>query len=120
MPDLNHVALAVEDPWRALRFYRDVVGVDGVVHEEEYGYVITTPAGLAFTLLRGRPPTAGGEFHLGVLLANGDAVRAKRKHLASLGIAELEWWDEPGYVSVKVADPDGYTVEIAWDEKYPG
>ena len=29
----------------------------------------------------------------------------KRSELNSLGVPEVEWWDEPGYVSVKVADP---------------
>jgi hypothetical protein len=33
-------------------------------------------------------------------------------------VSEVEWSDEPGYVSVKVRDPDGYVVEIAWDEKH--
>ena len=50
-------------------------------------------------------------------LPDGDAVRAQRAALRSLGVPELEWSDKPGYVSVKVRDPDGYTIEIAWDER---
>jgi catechol 2,3-dioxygenase-like lactoylglutathione lyase family enzyme len=119
VPELNHLALAVRDPRRSLHFYSNAIGVEGVVREEEYGFVLTTPKGLAFTLFKGSPPTDHGEFHIGVSLPDGDAVRAQRAVLRSLGVAELEWWDEPGYVSVKVRDPDGYTVEIAWDEKYP-
>jgi hypothetical protein len=30
----------------------------------------------------------------------------------------MEWSDKSGYVSVKVQDPDGYVVEIVWDEHY--
>jgi hypothetical protein len=26
------------------------------------------------------------------------------------------WWDEPDYVSVKFRDPDGYVVEVSWDD----
>ena len=118
MPDLDHLALAVRDPSRSLRFYRETIGVQGAVREEEYGFVITTPAGVAFTLFEGVPPTDHGEFHIGVSLPDGDAVRGRREELRALGLAELEWSDEPGYVSVKVRDPDGYAVEIAWDEKH--
>jgi len=118
VPELNHLALAVRDPRRSLHFYRETIGVEGVVREEDYGFVITTRKGIAFTLFKGLPPTEDGEFHIGVSLPGGDAVRARRAVLQSVGVPELEWSDEPGYVTVKVRDPDGYTVEIAWDEKY--
>jgi catechol 2,3-dioxygenase-like lactoylglutathione lyase family enzyme len=118
VPELNHLALAVRDPRRSLHFYCDAIGVEGVVREEEYGFVITTPKGVAFTLFEGSPPTDDGEFHIGVSLPDGEAVRARRAALRSLGVSEIDWSDEAGYVSVKVRDPDGYTVEIAWDEKY--
>jgi catechol 2,3-dioxygenase-like lactoylglutathione lyase family enzyme len=101
-----------------LRFYRDTIGVEGAVREESYGFVITTAEGVSFTLFEGQPPNDHGEFHVGVCLANGDAVREKRQALHGAGVPEVEWWDEPGYVSMKVRDPDGYAVEIAWDETY--
>ena len=118
VPRLNHVALAVRDTSRSLRFYRDTIGVEGAVREESYGFVITTAEGLSFTLFEGEPPNNHGEFHIGVCLADGEAVRAKRRELHAADVPELEWWDEAGYVSMKVRDPDGYAVEIAWDEKY--
>jgi catechol 2,3-dioxygenase-like lactoylglutathione lyase family enzyme len=120
MPLLDHLALAVTDPRRSLDFYRNVVGVDGVVRAEPYGFVITTPSGVAFTLFEGRPAADVGEFHFGVSLPDGDTVRARREELRAAGVPEIEWWDEHGYVSVKVRDPDGYLVEIVWDEKHPG
>jgi catechol 2,3-dioxygenase-like lactoylglutathione lyase family enzyme len=119
VPELNHLALAVSEPRRSLDFYRTTIGIEGAVREEEYGFVIVTPKGVVFTLFRGQPPTDDGEFHIGVSLPDGDAVRARRAELRSLGASEIEWSDQPGYVSVKVRDPDGYTVELAWDEKYP-
>jgi catechol 2,3-dioxygenase-like lactoylglutathione lyase family enzyme len=100
--ELNHVALAVRDPRRSLHFYRDTIGVEGVVRQEAYGFVLTTPKGVAFTLFEGSRPTDDGEFHIGVSLPDGDAVRAQRATLRSLGVPELDWSDEPGYVSVKV------------------
>jgi len=53
-----------------------------------------------------------------VCLPDGEAVRAKRQELRAAGVPETEWWDEEGYVSMKVRDPDGYGVEVAWDETY--
>jgi catechol 2,3-dioxygenase-like lactoylglutathione lyase family enzyme len=120
MARLDHLALAVHDPRRSLQFYRDTLGVEGALRVEPYGFVITTPSGLAFTLFEGEPASGIGEFHFGLSLPDGDAVRARRQELRDAGIAECEWSDEDGYVSVKVRDPDGYVVEIAWDEKHAG
>jgi hypothetical protein len=42
-------------------------------------------------------------------------VRAFRDRLVKHGIPVVEEWSEPGYVSVKCRDPDGYVVEFAWE-----
>ena len=118
MPTLDHIALAVRDPARSLAFYREILGVDGQTREEEYGFVIVTTTGLAFTLFRGEPPSDMGDFHIGVGLDDAGAVLAARERFRAQGIVEHEWCDEPGYTSVKVLDPDGYVVEVSWDEKH--
>ena len=54
--------------------------------------------------------------HFGFRAATSPAeVRAFRKRLAEGGIEIVEDSDEPGYVSVKCRDPDGYVVEFAWE-----
>ena len=115
MPTLDHVALAVREPARSLAFYRDTLGVDGEVREEEYGFVIVTTSGLSFTLFRGEPPADVGDFHVGIGLADAAAVAAAREVFRTQGVVEHEWCDGPGYASVKVLDPDGYVVEVSWD-----
>jgi catechol 2,3-dioxygenase-like lactoylglutathione lyase family enzyme len=120
VPVINHLALAVRDPRRSLAFYRDTLRVDGSVREEDYGFVVTTSNGVTFTLFRGTPPADAGEFHFGLSLADAEDVRILRDRSHELGLNEVEWWDEPGYVSMKVRDPDGYVVEIAWDAKHAG
>lgn len=117
MTGLTHVALAVSDPARSLEFYRDVIGVDGQVRTEEFGFVISTSNGVAFTLFEGQPPTNAGDFHLGVSRSDAAAVRQTRKRFQSLGLVEHDWSDEPSYTSVKVVDPDGYLVEVAWEQQ---
>jgi catechol 2,3-dioxygenase-like lactoylglutathione lyase family enzyme len=114
---LDHIALAVQDPAESLRFYRDIVGVTGPIREEDYGFVVLTGS-VSFTLFRGRPPTSTGEFHIGVSLPDAEAVRRRRQELSASGVAELEWCEEPGYVSIKIADPDGYNVELSWDREH--
>jgi catechol 2,3-dioxygenase-like lactoylglutathione lyase family enzyme len=116
MATLDHLALAVAEPARSLHFYREIIGVDGRVREEPYGYVVTTPAGLTFTLLAGSPPPAMGDFHVGVRLDDAAAVHAARARFRDLGLVEHEWTEEPGYTSVKVVDPDGYVVEVHWED----
>jgi catechol 2,3-dioxygenase-like lactoylglutathione lyase family enzyme len=116
---LDHVALAVRDPARSLAFYRDLLAIDGPVRDESYGFIITTKNGIAFTLFRGEPPPAMGDFHIGVGLPSAAAVRAARTRFRSLQLIEHEWCDEEGYVSVKIRDPDGYIVEVSWDVEDP-
>lgn len=95
MTGLTHVALAVRDPARSLEFYRDIIGIEGQVRTEDYGFVISTPNAVAFTLFRGDPPTGIGEFHLGISLPDADAVRLARARFRSTGLAEHDWWEEP-------------------------
>jgi hypothetical protein len=53
--------------------------------------------------------------HFGKRLASPEAVRRMRHRLEHDGIPIVDWWDEPGYVSVKCADSDGYVVELSWE-----
>ena len=53
--------------------------------------------------------------HFGVRLASPDEVAALRDRLARDGVEIVEEWDEPGYVSIKCLDPDGYVVEASWE-----
>ena len=53
--------------------------------------------------------------HFGVALADRDPVHALRDRLVADGVELVEQWDEPGYVSVKCRDPDGYIVEASWE-----
>ena len=118
MTDIAHLALGVRDPTRSLAFYRDVVGLEGAVREADFGFVVTTPKGISFSLIRGEPPEGLGEVHFGVALPGEEAVRTRRAELAAMGIREVDWWVEPGFVSLKIADPDGYVVEFFWGEAY--
>ena len=112
---IGHVALEVVDPDASARWYLEVLGLTATRRDEDDGVVLTDPSGLTLALLRGEPLPAAviGRVHIGCELASADDVRAARDRLS--GGRELEWWDEPGYVSLKVADPDGHHVEVFWE-----
>ena len=116
MTSIAHLALGVRDPARSLAFYRDVVGLEGAVREADFGFVVTNPTGFTFSLIRGDPPEHLGEVHFGVALPDDEAVETRRGELAAMGIPEVDWWVEAGFVSLKVADPDGYVVEFFWEQ----
>ncbi len=117
MRALNHIALVVRDPERSLQFYRDVLGLNGTIHEDAYGIVMLTN-GLLLTFLRDTSPGAADGFHIGFSLSSSSEVRDLREQLRDRGVREAEWWDEPDFVSIKMLDPDGYRVEAFWDAEH--
>jgi catechol 2,3-dioxygenase-like lactoylglutathione lyase family enzyme len=112
---IGHIAFSVVDPDASARWYLDVIGLAAERRDEDYGVVLTDASGLTLALLRGTPLPADvvDRVHVGCELGSADDVRAARQRLA--GERELEWWDEPDYVSLKVADPDGHHVELFWE-----
>jgi catechol 2,3-dioxygenase-like lactoylglutathione lyase family enzyme len=114
---ISHLALTVRDPERSRRFYVDVLGLEATAHEEEWGYRLRVADGLMFALLHGEPPPAEviGRIHFGGALPDPQAVHALRERLRAEGVEEVEWAEEGGYTSLKVADPDGYVVELSYD-----
>jgi catechol 2,3-dioxygenase-like lactoylglutathione lyase family enzyme len=114
---ITHLALNVRDPERSRHFYLDTLGLDATADTEEWGYRVRMADGLMFALLEGEPPPPDviGRIHFGCALPDPHAVHAVRKRLQGEGVMEVEWWDEEGYTSLKVADPDGYVVELAYD-----
>ncbi|GAA4688010.1 hypothetical protein GCM10023215_24830 [Pseudonocardia yuanmonensis] len=114
---LSHLALTVRDSERSCRFYLDTLGLDGTAIREKWGYRLRMSDGVMFALLDGEPPPPEllARIHFGCALPDPEAVHAARERLANEGVREVEWWDEPGYTSVKVADPDGYVVELSFE-----
>jgi catechol 2,3-dioxygenase-like lactoylglutathione lyase family enzyme len=114
---ITHLALTVRDPERSRRFYLDTIGLDATTTKEAWGYRVRLADGLMFALLAGEPPPPEvvGRIHFGCDLPDPQAVAAARERLRREAVPEVEWWEEPGYTSLKVADPDGYVVELSYD-----
>ena len=114
---LTHIALAVADPERSLRFYEAVFGV-----KEYYRDASTIQAQgpgkdvIAFERDPERAGRAGGIAHFGFRLKSASDIDAAVKAVEQAG-GKITTRGEfaPGYPFAFATDPDGYAIEI-WFE----
>jgi len=116
---LRHLALAVQDEDRSRRFYERWFGFDARPARRYPDGVLMLYDADGFALALGPadgPPRLPGFLHVGFTAAAPGDVRALAEGLAAGGAEIVERTEEPGYVSVKVRDPDGYVVEVFWED----
>ena len=115
---MDHLALAVADEELSRRFYERYLGFGAAPARRYDDGVLMLYDERGFALALGpleAPVTLPAFFHFGRAAPTADAVRALARRLAADGVAVLEEDDEPDYVSVKFADPDGYAVQVPWE-----
>ncbi len=118
---LNHLALAVRDPERAFRFYREVFGVEeswrGADSIEAHG-----PGRHDYLVFEKAPAQAGrkgGVQHFGFVLVDPAAIRRAEAVIKKAGGTIVERGEfQPGEPYVFFRDPDNYLVEI-WHQTPP-
>jgi catechol 2,3-dioxygenase-like lactoylglutathione lyase family enzyme len=120
---MAHLALAVHDEERSRRFYERYFGFDAEPAErmDDGVLMLYDGKGFALDLKETEEPILLPEFlHFAFRGAQSpDEVREFRAQLERDGVPVTESWEEPGYVSVKCRDPDGYVIELAWEPE-PG
>lgn len=115
---LTHIALAVRDVERSLRFYQHVVGA--VVVFRKTGFIqVQTPGSrdvLVFEEDAERAGKRGGVLHFGFRLLDPADIDPAARAVEDAGGRIVEKGEfEPGEPFIFAADPDGYQIEI-WYE----
>jgi catechol 2,3-dioxygenase-like lactoylglutathione lyase family enzyme len=114
-----HLALAVRDEERSRRFYETYFGFDARPAERMSDGVLMLFDARDFSLALKEtddPISLPAFFHFSFGGGSSpDEVRAFRDRLRADGVPITEEWEEPGYVSVKCRDPDGYVVQFSWE-----
>ena len=115
---LTHVALAVRDPQRSMRFYQDVLGVVPVYDSEDFVQAQTPGSRdvLVFERKAGKAGKSGGVLHFGFRLHRPEDIQHAEDVVRKAGGTIKERGEfVPGEPYVFFNDLDGYEVEI-WYE----
>jgi catechol 2,3-dioxygenase-like lactoylglutathione lyase family enzyme len=115
---LSHIALAVQDPERSLRFYAQVFGVREYFRDSDSIQALGPGAHdvIAFERDADRAGKPGGIAHFGFRLLTASDIDHAAAEVERAGGRVLRRGEfSPGLPFVVIADPDGYEVEI-WYE----
>ena len=115
---LTHIALAVRDPERSLKFYEAVLGVVCVWRSDDF-IQAQTPGSrdvLVFERNPKRAAKSGGVAHFGFRLTKPSDINAAAKAVRDAGGTVTDQGEfVPGEPYLFARDPDGYEFEI-WYE----
>ena len=111
---LNHLSLVVSDPERSAQFYESVFGMERQWREGDFVFLSCGDADLA--LVKGKP-LIHRRFHFGFRVDSREEVdawlRAVNHHDAPVTHGPQDYGD---YYTFSCRDPDGYAVEIYFEE----
>ena len=119
---LTHVALAVRDPQRSMRFYREVLGTVSVYESHDFVQV-QTPGSRDVIVFERKPRgagKAGGVMHFGFRLQRPEDIQQAEDVVRKAGGTIKDRGEfVPGEPYVFFEDPDGYEVEIWYEIPTP-
>ena len=119
---LTHIALAVRDPNRSLRFYQQVFGVVAIYKKDDFIQAQTPGARnvLVFEKDPERSGNRGGIVHFGFRLADPADIEQALEPVKAAGGTILSHGEFcPGEPYLFCRDPDGYELEIWYELPTP-
>lgn len=114
MAALNHLHLHVADLARSRAFYETFFGFREDVWHGPILF-LADDAGFQLALAPGPTDPMPPWWHFGFRLPDAGAARSLKAALAGAGHAVGDSGDDPDFVWFRVADPDGYAVEVYWE-----
>ena len=108
---LSHVQINVSDMERSLRFYRDALGLVERMRTGPYVLLGSPESGDFVSLSQETPVGAPGLGHFGLHLEADDISSAVRA-LEAAGGKLVSGDEHSNFPSARIADPDGYVIEI--------
>ena len=115
---LHHLGLPVADSDRSLEFYTTYFEFDPATAtaSPDGTTIIRNPDGFDLALHPSSPPVPRADFlHLGFRVADPGEVHELRERMEADGVRIVGRDDEPGLVSFKCLDPDGWRIEVYWE-----
>ncbi|HZY93294.1 MAG TPA: VOC family protein [Candidatus Bathyarchaeia archaeon] len=110
---IGHVGLKVDDLETSVQFYRDILGLESRATGRG---VARIPSGRGKIVLHekglGRPG-----FHFGFRVSSASKVDEWEAWLRGRNMVIYDDVTEEKYRSFKIRDPDGYSIEIFFDER---
>lgn len=119
---IRHLGLPVRDQRRSLDFYTGYFGFDPTTAQRypDGTVIVSDDDRFDLALHESADVAASVEFlHFGFAMPDADAVRGMQRRLQADGVPIVEQDEEPGHVSFKCLDPDGWRIEVYWDADPP-
>ena len=113
---IGHVGLRVNDVEASVDFYRNILGLDSSASKRG---VTRIPSGGDTLVLHEKGLGMSG-FHFGFRVGLSSKVDEWQAWLRGRNITIYEDVTEEKYRSIKIRDPDGYLIEIFYDERAIG
>ena len=114
--NLDHMHLGAGDVQRTRKFYETYLGFRFEKAIADDFIFLTNDARFLLAITKEKPAPYPEWFHVGFKQSGPEAVRKLRARMLDDGLKVDELLELPKRVAYGVSDPDGFGVEVFWEE----